>query len=563
MKRREVIKGLTCLPLVGGTIGSMESIFGVPSNERLSFIKEMSLKSTSVPGPLTPGPQIYQSIGVDPIINCRGTLTMIGGSVELPEVRKAMEYACLYNVQIDELALAVGQRLSEITGADWGMVSSGCAAGMKLVTIGCLTGGNPEKLIRIPDLTGFEKTEVIIPRSSRNFYDHAIRNTGVTVITVDTFEDLEKAINPKTAMIYVMTGRDTETGREFAIEKIAALANPKNITFLVDAAAERLTIPNVHLVKGATVVAYSGGKVIRGPQGAGLMLGKKDVLQAAWQSGSPHHGPGRDNKVGREEHIGMLAAVEAWAVRDHAAEMRMWVSWMDNIAKRVSGIKDIKTEVTKPSPEALGNASPRLTITWDPLKLHITGAEVADELAHTKPRIALSTGRRSNNSENAGLTSISLSGYMMQPDEVNIVGNRIYEILTRKHNQKSITEMQSPANDISGRWDLTLDFYTSKSEHKFYIEKQNGNWIQGTHKGDFASRELFGTIDGNQVKFNSVFSMPGNSINYTFWGTVSGDIMSGDIHMGEYLTCKFTAKRYSYPNSQMEIVIPNGPPLGN
>src|SRR6187397_3557046 len=130
-------------------------------------------------GPLKAGPGIFQSIGVEPVINCRGTFTIIGGSVELPEVRAAMDHAARHFVQIDELAEAVGRRFSEITGAEWGMVSAGCAAGMKHVTVACVTGGNPEKLVRIPDLTGLDKTEVVVPRSSRSVYDHAVRNIGV------------------------------------------------------------------------------------------------------------------------------------------------------------------------------------------------------------------------------------------------------------------------------------------------------------------------------------------------------------------------------------------------
>src|SRR5678815_3170830 len=155
-------------------------------------------------GPLKPGPGIYQSIGVEPVINCRGTFTIIGASVELPEVRAAMDAAAQYNVQLDELADAVGRRLAELTGAEWGMVSSGCAAGLKHVTAACVAGGNPEQLVRIPDLTGFDKTEVIIPRSSRNEYDHAIRNIGVKMIMVESAEELTNALNPRTAMIYLM-----------------------------------------------------------------------------------------------------------------------------------------------------------------------------------------------------------------------------------------------------------------------------------------------------------------------------------------------------------------------
>ena len=296
------------------------------------------------PGPLTPGPQIYQSIGVEPVINCRGTFTIIGGSVERPEVRAAMDSASRYFVQIDELAEAVGQRFAELTGAEWGMVSAGCAAGMKHVTAACVTGGNPEKLIRIPDLTDLDKTEVVVPRSSRNVYDHAIRNVGVTMITVDTLEELERALNPRTAMIYLTSGGESTSG-PMSLEAVAKIAKPKNIPILVDAAAEVLTIPNVHLQRGATIVAYSGGKAICGPQCAGLLLGRKDILQSAWQASAPHHGPGRDNKVGREETLGMLAAVEAWVKRDHDGEWKTWLSWLDTIAKRVATIDGVKTAV--------------------------------------------------------------------------------------------------------------------------------------------------------------------------------------------------------------------------
>jgi hypothetical protein len=216
MKRREILKELSLLPLAGGVVSNA---FG-ESDRKNNWFKKTAA-AVSAPGPLKAGPQIYQSIGVEPIINCRGTFTIIGASIELPEVRQAMEYACQYNVQIDELAFGVGQRLAEITGAEWGMVSAGCAAGMNEVTAGIIAGGNPEKLIRIPNLEGFEKTEVIIPRSSRNVYDHAIRNCGVKIITVDTLEELQNALNPRTAMIYMMPGGDP-----WSVRNVAKLAKP-------------------------------------------------------------------------------------------------------------------------------------------------------------------------------------------------------------------------------------------------------------------------------------------------------------------------------------------------
>ncbi len=550
MKRRDVIKGLAMLPLASGIAGSSQAL--------AAPIIENGLDIPA--GSLVPGPQIYQSIGVEPVINCRGTFTIIGASVELPEVRQAMESACQYFVQLDELAMGVGKRLAEITGADWGMVSAGCAAGIKHVTAGCVSGGNPEKLIRIPNLEGFEKNEVIIPISSRSVYDHAIRNIGVKIIMVETLDELKNAISSRTAMIYF----SSESKATITLEEIAAEAKPKNVPILVDAAAEILTIPNVHLAKGATVVAYSGGKAIRGPQCAGLLLGDKNILMAAWQASAPHHGPGRDNKLGREEHIGMLAAVEAWGKRDHEKEMKTWNSYLENIAKRVSGIESVVTTIRQPT--GLGNRTPTLAIEWDPAKLNITGQEVANELSSTKPRIALSTGgvvrTEATNPPPNPTTSISIASWMMQPGNDKIVADRVFEVLSRKRSPKS-QEMKAPVANIDGRWDVTVEFFTSKSEHQLFIEKQEGNWLQGSHKGDFVVREMTGTIEGDQVKLRSNYNVPGNSIVFTFTGTVNGDTMSGNIHMGEYLTSTFTAKRFLYQNPHVPINVPIGPPLSS
>jgi D-glucosaminate-6-phosphate ammonia-lyase len=513
------------------------------------------VKANAEEGPLRPGPEIYQSIGVDPVINCRGTFTIIGGSVERPEVRAAMDAASKYFVQIDELADAVGRRLAELTGAEWGMVSAGCAAGLKHVTAACVTGGNPEKLTRIPDLTGFDKTEVVSPLYSRNVYDAAVRNIGVKMITVETPEALANALSPRTAMIYLTSGGPATSG-PLSLENVAKIAQSKNVPILIDAAAEVLTIPNVHLQKGATIVAYSGGKAICGPQCAGLLLGRKDLLMSAWQASAPHHGPGRDNKVGREETLGMLAAVEAWVKRDHDAEWKTWLAWLDNISRRVSTIAGVKTSVREPS--GLSNKSPSLTITWDPSKLHITGDEVAEELARTKPRIALGGDTRGSEAE-PGTTAISVTAWMMQPGDDKIVAERLYDVLSAKRSPRS-TDMTAPSTNVSGRWDVDIEFFSSHSRHTLFIE-QDGNWIRGSHQGDFTVRDMVGMIEGNEVKLRSIERRPGASVTFIFSGTVSGDTMSGPIHMGEYLNAKFTAKRHAYSTERTRIVVPKGPPL--
>lgn len=548
MKRRNLIKGLTLLPLAG-TGFPFQSLLAAPLLK--NNLPAGGIKQLIQPGELNIGPNIFQSIGVEPIINCRGTFTIIGGSVERPEVRAAMEAASKDFVQYDELADGVGKRLAEITGAGWGMVSAGCAAGMKHVTAACITGGNPEKLIRIPDLAGFDKTEVVIPKSSRNVYDHAIRNLGAKIIEVSTPVELENALNTHTAMIYIMADDDSQPGQPLSLENIVKIARPHKIPILVDAAAEILTIPNVHLQAGADVVVYSGGKAICGPQCAGLVLGRKDILMSAWQASSPHHGPGRDNKVGREEMMGMLAAVEAWTKRDHPGEWKTWLSWLDNIAKKVSAVEGVTTEVFEPT--ALSNRSPVLNITWDPAKLNITGEEVAEELGRHAPRVAI--GGQSKD----GKTSINITTGQMQPGNDKVVAARIYGVLSQKREPKPAT-LAAPAANISGRWDADIEFFSSTSKHTLFIE-QEGNWVQGSHKGEFTVRDIRGTIEGDTVKIRSVDRHPADAITFIFTGALAGDTIAGSIYMGEYRTAKFTARRNNNKPPHEKIVVPGGPPL--
>ena len=559
MKRRDVIKGLTLLPLAGGVVGSAQSANAAEGAGLLGMLGGES------PVELKAGAQVYQSIGVEPVINCRGTFTIIGASTLIPEAKEAMQFAGNHYVQLDELAMGVGKRLAELSGAEWGVVSSGCAGGMKLVTIASVTGGNPEKLVRVPNLSGFEKNEVIVPRSSRNVYDHAVRAAGVTIITVNTQEELEAAINPRTAMIYMMPGDPDDSG-PLSVKAISAAAKAKGVPVLVDAAAEALTLkPNVHLANGATVVAYSGGKAIRGPQSAGLLLGDKKLLMAAWQASAPHHGPARDNKVGKEEQIGMLAAVEAWTKRDHPKEELMWTSYLENIAKRASAIEGVTTNIRQP--QGLDNRTPNLTISWDPNKFNATGSDISTYLSTTKPRIAMSAGNgvgrgTSATGSTAPNTYISISAWMMQPGDDKIVGDRIFAALNMKR-PALVDTMAAPSADLKGRWDVTVDYFNEKSAHKFIIESQDGNYMKGSHQGTFTTNELVGTIEGSEVKFQSASRMVGDNVPFTFSGSVNGNEMSGKIHHGEYLTSTFTAKKFIYPTTKQKITVPVGPPLSS
>lgn len=492
---------------------------------------------------------IYQAIGVEPIINCRGTFTILGGSAERPETLRAMEAATGHFAQYDELSEAVGRHMAKLTGAEWGMIASGCAAAMKHVTMACVTGGNPEKLIRIPHLEGFEKTEVIIPRSHRNAYDQALRVVGVDVVMIDNAEELEQAINPRTALVYLVTGDQTDPGQPLSLETVARIAHAHDVPVLADAAAENLTIPNVHLAQGADVVTYSGGKAICGPQAAGIALGRKDLLMAAWQASAPHHGPGRDDKVGKEEILGMLAAVEAWIVRDHDAEWQTWLGKLDVIANAVADIDGVTTSVHEPT--GLGNKAPRLNIEWNPATQHITGEEVAEDFARKAPRIAVGSG------DNDTAASIQITPSQMQPGNEQVVAERVRAILTQQRSPRP--DMPGPGADLSGEWDVTIQYATSTSHHRWSLS-QDGNWITGRHESDFSVQDIRGTLEGDRLQLRSDARRPGDNVAFLFGGTATADSVSGDILLGEYRTATFEATRRA-PTRPARVFIPGGPPL--
>ena len=493
------------------------------------------------------GPDIYQSIGVKPLINCRGTLTVVGGSLILPEVRAAMDAASRHYVQIDEMMEGIGKRLAELTGAEWGMVSSGCAAALAHATAACVAGGNPDLHVRIPNLEGFAKDEVVIPNHSRNVYDAAIRSVGVRIIEVGTPQELENALGPRSAMVYIFAGPRADSG-PLPFETITRIAKERGVPVLVDAAAEMLTVPNVHLQRGATLVGYSGGKVLRGPQSAGILLGRKDLVQAAWVHSAPHHGHGRAMKFGKEEAMGMLMAVEMWMKRDHKAEMQEWIGWLNNIAKRVGQVEGVTTAVREP--RGLSNHSPGLSIRWNPAKLGITGEEVSNILYTTEPRVALAGGGGGRNAGNsASDTGISISAFMMSPGEDKIVGDRIHQILSEKRPTRTVPEPKAPAGNLTGRWEVRIEFASSTSTHSLHLE-QNANRVVGTHQGNFLSRDMFGSIDGDDVRLaSSVVEAHGDALSYQFSGKVQGDTMSGTLNMGEYLNAKWTAKRHAFGRS--------------
>jgi uncharacterized pyridoxal phosphate-dependent enzyme len=518
--------------------------------------------SAAGPGAARTG-SFYESLGVRPLINCRGTLTVIGGSMELPEVRAAKDRANQQYVQIDELMDAAGKRLAELTGAEWGMVTAGCAAAMSHATAACVAGGNPDLHVRIPDLTGFAKDEVIIPTHSRNVYDAAIRAVGVKIIEVETPEALQLAIGPKTAMIYFFAGARNETG-PMSLEAIAGIAKPHGVPIMVDAAAEVLTFPNIHLQRGATLVGYSGGKIIRGPQSAGLLLGRKDLVKAAWVHSAPHHGYARAMKIGREEVVAMVVAVESWVKRDHDAEWKMWTARLEHIAARVAKIPGIGARVSSDL-GGRSNRSPRMTIRWDAKTLGITGAEVSALLWDGEPRIALNGGgggggpRGAAQADLPGDTGVSLNASTMGNGDEKIVADRLYQVLSAKHTLKHVEPPTTPAIDLTGQWLIDIQYAAGKTTHTLHL-RQQANGVTGTHQGDFLARDISGTISGDTITLASVVTeRHGDALTYRFSGKTTGSggsvgpdgaTLSGTLDLGEYLTATWTARRYQAGNGR-------------
>lgn len=504
---------------------------------------------------------IYESVGTRPLINARGTVTIIGATRILPEVQEAMEEATQEYVHLDELMNGVGQRIGELTGSEWGMVSTGASGAITAGTAGVITGGDPDRIWQIPNLTGM-KDEVIIPAYSRSAYDAAVRSVGAKIIEVATFKELEAAIGPYTAMIYIMTGSRSENG-PLSLKEIASLAKPRGIPILADAAAEGLYVPNPHLEQGADLVTYSGGKYLRGPQCAGLLIGRKDLVQAAWIASAPHHGSGRGYKVGREEIMGMLAAVEMWFKRDHRKEMEQWTSWLEYIARRLRPISGITTKIRQPGPDKRSNRSPSLRVRWDRDQIPLTGQDVSRLLWDGNPRIAASGAGSFLPFPPSTESHIGINSSQLKAGEEKIIADRVFEVLSnpsRKVKPENASEEglayafwppyminsdEEATFDVSGEWDLKIKFTASRVPQTFVFE-QEGNELKGTHTASMAPRNLSGFLHGREIMVRSSYTERGMRLNFTFTGTVDGDTMEGQVSLGEYGMADWKARRRNY-----------------
>ncbi|NLG28585.1 MAG: aminotransferase class V-fold PLP-dependent enzyme [Chloroflexi bacterium] len=481
-----------------------------------------STSTTATTPPLT-----FERLGVRTLINCMGTYTFIGGSRALPQVADAMVEATNHYVQIDELMEKVGQRLAELTGAEWGYVSSGCAAALSEIAAGAMTGGDPEKIAHLPDTEGM-KNEIIMQKAERCGYDRAISQTGARIIEIVTLADFEAAVSPRTALV-AFTG-DQAYRSEIPTARLIAAAHRHGIPCFVDAAAERPDVPNVYLEMGADAVAYSGGKCLRGPQAAGLVLGKRALLWSAFLNAAPHGGIGRPMKAAKEEIMGLLAAVEAWVLgRDHEAEKRVWAGYFDTLRAAIAGIPSVSTQVIEPA--SVANVSPLLEITWDPALLGWTPATLHAALNDGDPRIVVHRAHE----------GIRINAYMMEDGDDAIVAQRLADLL-RTRPAPAVSEQYGAPADIRGAWRIQLDYLLESATHAMTCE-QDGNTVSGTYRSQYGLGELHGTVQGQQVALNAGVGYHTRAANYSLRGTVDGDVMSGTFPIGGYNTGKWRAER--------------------
>ena len=524
--RRELLRNSGLLSAAAAT----GTLTAAPAQAETNLVvKELVAKGT-------PTENLFTKIGVRPIVNARGTYTIISGSCSLPEVKQAMFEASQYYVQMDEMMAGIGAEIATHMGAPSAIVTCGCEAAIALATVACMCGTDPELSQSYPYHKA--KTQVIIPTYSRNQYDFGVRMSGPEIVEVETDDQLRSRLSDQVAMIYVFSG-PRAFKEPLSIKTICAMAKEKNVPVFVDAAAEEPIVPNIHFGAGATFVGYSGGKCMRGPQAAGVLLGPKDLCAAAFWNAAPHHNWGRALKVGKEEAMGMLAAVRQWYKRDHEAEQKQWMEWMQFTANALKGIPSLTTTIEGPDAD-LSNRAPVLALKWDAAQVGITGAELVEVLDKGTPRILVMGGQ--GHRPDQMQSSISIMPYMMQPGDYKVVSEAVSQHLRNPGRFENPPVGSGPTAKLSGDWNVTVQ-YTRGVGHQRLALQQTGNDLTGELKGELFNASVRGHVSGDHVTLQCTFKGYASSVPYNFSGVVAGNNVKGDLKLGEYGNATFTAVR--------------------
>ncbi len=391
--RRRFLQALSSFPLLGGFASNTSA---AAANSRRDYFKELNVR---------------------PFINAGEPYTTLSGSPLLPEVVQAITYASKQSVRLNDVQDAVGQRIASLIGCEAAMVTAGAASALVLGTAACMAGANPHLIRRLPDTAGM-KTEVIIQKSHRYGYDHAVRDCGARFVEIETREELERAVNDRTVMM-LFYNRHDPIGQIKAAEYVE-LGKKRQIPTFNDCAGDVPPVENLSkfIKMGFDLVTFSGGKGLRGPQSAGLLLGRKDLIHAARLNGSPNSDSiGRGMKVNKEEILGMMVALEIALKRDHQAEWQEWERRVKLIAARLAPLKAVRTETFVPD---VTYSVPHLRIRWDEAALKIAPSEVIRRLREGEPSIEVRSSPKD---------CVEVGVWMLQPGEAPIVARRIHEVL--------------------------------------------------------------------------------------------------------------------------------------
>ena len=365
------------------------------------------------------GRDYFREHRVRPFINAAGTYTAMTASLMPPEVIDAINYASKQYVMLDELHDRVGERIAKLVRAEAAMVTSGAASALTLGTAGVLTGTDRQKISDVPNLAAM-KSEVIIQKAHRFGYDRALRNCGVRLVEVETRDDLERAVNDKTALMLFYNNNNKE-GR-IQDDEFARLGIKHAIPTMNDAAADVPPVENLwkYTAMGFDLVAFSGGKGIRGPQSAGLLIGKKPLIEAARMNGSPNgNAIGRGMKVNKEEMVAMWTALELFIAGDHAADDREYQRRAEEVRRSAASVAGVKAEIFVPE---VANHVPHVRVTWDAASKPLKAAAVVRAMQEGEPSIAI----RSEGE------SLVVGVWMMQPGEEKIVARRLRQELDKQ-----------------------------------------------------------------------------------------------------------------------------------
>lgn len=394
----------------------------------LAMLSQSARAATTATRSAEESRKVYTRLGLRPIINAAGTYTTLGGSLMPAEVLQAMEDAARHYVPIKDLSRAVGARIAELTGNPGALVTTGAAGAIFTGTCACIAGDDPDKAKRLPFTDGM-KNEVIAQKLHLTGWTRQCEAAGARMIEVEHRDEMERAINGRTAMLYFLVAdrhfgkhRDQPDapGGKVSLAECIAIAKKARVPLLVDAAAELPPHDNLngYTKMGVDLVCFSGGKGLRGPQNAGLLVGRKDLIEIAETFQSPYSGIGRDLKVAKETYIGMLAAVERYVQQDHAAEYARWQAQADYMLAEVRKIPGVQADYV---PKHITNHVPRIWLKWDEQALNFSREDCFKALdAGDPPVVPLRTPM-----------GVTLVPWMMNPGEERIVARRVREVLEK------------------------------------------------------------------------------------------------------------------------------------